>query len=99
LWSTLAAAQVPAPNQIIAPRGDIELRASPPGGLFTTAGPRVGTARAGQPLRVLQRREIAAVFGSEIWVQVAPAEGGSDGVGWMFWGRPGGTPNATIMRR
>ena len=67
--------------------GKLPIRRSPPGP-FTGKGRTIGTTVAGAVYKILRKKVVPSVFGSDLWVLVEQADGKNAGTsGWVFAGK------------
>jgi hypothetical protein len=94
--ATPSLAQQAQIGAVVTPKGALQLRAAPPGGLIGLTGQVVGTMEPSQSYKVLDKRSISTVLGGENWLRVQSVTDASK-QGWVFTGNNNSpTANVTI---
>ena len=69
----------------ISPKTNLPLRQSPPGAFFKGKGEQIGEAKKDETLRVIDKKIVPTVFGSEDWLKVQSSTNPAK-EGWIFSG-------------
>jgi len=73
------------PAQVAVPATQLPLRAAPPGTFFQGKGPEVGTVTAGESYRVIDKRNIPTILGTQKWLKVQ-SDTNPNQLGWIYAG-------------
>jgi hypothetical protein len=79
------AGRVDLAGEVVAPKGDLTLRAEPPGTFFQAKGAAVGTVSPSESYRVLEERTVPTILGTEQWLKVQSTKEPSR-EGWIYNG-------------
>jgi hypothetical protein len=87
----------PNPGAVVAPNGDLPLRANPPG-FFSGKGEVIGTIQPSDNFIVLEQRTVPSIFGNQQWLKVQPVQPTPDSnAGWVYSGPVDQMQNFTVQ--
>jgi hypothetical protein len=73
-------------ENVVMPNNELPLRAGPPGTFFKGKGDRIGTVSPKEHYRVLERKSIPTVVGTEQWLRVQSVDDPNK-QGWIYAGK------------
>ena len=73
-------------QDVVVPKGQLPLRQTPPGTFFQGKGDQVGTVLPRESYRVLERKAVPTIAGTEQWLKVQSVENPTK-QGWIYAGR------------
>jgi len=72
-------------QDVVVPKGQLPLRQAPPGTFFQGKGDQIGTVSAKERYRVLERKAVPTIAGTEQWLKVQSVEDPTKR-GWIYAG-------------